>query len=122
MAPGTAQISRAHVLLEHDRLPGPPTGCPLPARHRRLSGAGPHAERHCSRGWAHDRRANGELPDSRWGSVGPASAAGTRSAIDTPGPARRERPSRLLIRSPAGVVRAPREITEKVSTTRHPLD
>ena len=44
--PSAGALPRAHLDLEHDRLPGAPPRLPLPARAGRLTGAGPHPERH----------------------------------------------------------------------------
>ena len=57
-----AALPRAHLDLEHDRLPVPPARHPLPAG-RRQARARPHAERHGGGRRPHADRADGEPPD-----------------------------------------------------------
>ena len=71
-------LPRDHVLLEHDRLPGPPPAQPLPARGRRVAAAGAHAQRYGRRGRAHPRGDHGELPAQRRQHRDPEGAAFAR--------------------------------------------
>ena len=70
LAAVAAALPRAHLDLEHDRLPVAPAGHPLSAG-RRQARARPHAERHRGGGRPHADRADGEPPDRRRRRRGP---------------------------------------------------
>ena len=60
LAAGPGPLSRAHVLLEHDRLPGAPPRRPLPQREGRAPPA--HAQRHRHHVVAHAHRRARDAP------------------------------------------------------------
>ena len=64
LAARAGPLPRADLVLEHDRLPGPPARHPLPAR-RRPARARQHAERDGGRSWADDHRAARERAAAR---------------------------------------------------------
>ena len=55
--PQPGALPRAHLVLQHHRLPGPPPRLPLPARARGPARPRPHAERHRGRRRPHADRA-----------------------------------------------------------------
>jgi hypothetical protein len=58
--PEPGALPRAHLLLEHDRLPGAPHGLPLPPRRGRRGGPRTYAEWHRMRRRTHDHCPDGE--------------------------------------------------------------
>ena len=76
--PQPVALPRGHLVLEHDRLPGPPARLPLPPRAGRPAGARPHAERHRRRGRPHPHRADRERPARRRLGRASAGALATR--------------------------------------------
>ena len=80
--PEPGALPRAHLVLEHDRLPGAPPGRALPAAGRRGARGAPHAERDRGRGRPHADRAARERPAAR------------RERPPAPGAGRRRRPGR----------------------------
>ena len=63
--PSQGRYRELDLLLEHDRLPGPPPRRPLPARGGRGAAPGPHPERHRLRRRPHDHRPDREPSGKR---------------------------------------------------------
>ena len=82
VAAGPGPLPRAHLVLEHDRLPGAPPGRPLPARGGRVAAARAHAQRHRGGGRPDDHRDRGEPPARRRHGGGARGAARVRRAGD----------------------------------------
>ena len=75
--PQPVALPRGHLVLQHDRLPGPPARLPLPPRARRPARPRPHAERHRRRGPADPDRADRERPARRRLGRAPAALCAT---------------------------------------------